>query len=76
MNRDLSGGGEKLVDELHVSDVVVLIGDDSEKNAELVGIVVLELLSQGAEDVLDLGQGDLAATVLVEDLTNFTGFWI
>ena len=29
---------------------------------------MLELLSEGAENVLDLGKGDLAGTLLVEDL--------
>merc|ERR1719167_2157940 len=57
---DLSGGGEELVDELHVADIVFLIGDDAEEVAELVGFGVVELLTQGAEDVLDLGKGDLA----------------
>merc|ERR1719423_7158 len=65
---DLSGGGEELVDEVHVADHVLLIGDNAEKVAELVGFGVVELLTQGAENVLDLGKGDLAAAVLVEDL--------
>merc|ERR1719259_280529 len=65
---DLSGGGEELVDEVHVADHVFLIGDNAEKVAELVGFGVVELLTQGAENVLDLGKGDLAAAVLVEDL--------
>ena len=42
--------------------------DDAEEVAELVGLGVVELLTQGAEDVLDLGEGDFAAAVLVEDL--------
>ena len=43
-------------------------GDNAEKVAELVGFGIVELLAQGAENVLDLGKGDLAAAVLVEDL--------
>jgi len=70
-SRDLGGSGEKLVDELHVADVIFLIGDNAEKRAELGSLVLLELLSEGAENVLDLGKGDLAGTLLVEDLQAF-----
>jgi len=67
-SRDLGGGGEELVNELHVADVVLLISDNAEELAELGGLVLLELLAEGAENVLDLGEGDLARTLLVEDL--------
>merc|ERR1711872_235875 len=71
VNRHLSGSGEKLVDELHVWDHILLIGNKAEKIAELVGLITLELLAQGREDVLDLGEGDFAGAVLVEDLQAF-----
>jgi len=68
VERDLGGSGEELVNELHVADVVLLISDNAEELAELGGLVLLELLAEGAENVLDLGEGDLAGTLLVEDL--------
>jgi len=71
VNRDLVGGGEKFVDEIHVGDVVLLIGNDTEKLAKLVGFGVLELLAQRAEDVLDLWERDFAGALLVEDLQAF-----
>jgi len=69
--RHLVGSGKELVDEVHVGDVVLLISDDAEKFAELGSFVVLELLTERAEDVLDLREGDLAGTLLVEDLQAF-----
>merc|ERR1711872_152590 len=69
--RHLVGSCKKLVDELHVGDVVLLISDDAEEFAELGGFGVLELLAERAEDVLDLGERDLAGTLLVEDLQAF-----
>jgi len=71
VNRHLSGGGEKLVDELHVWDHVLIIGNKAEKSAELVSLITLKLLAQGHEDVLNLGEGDFAGAVLVEDLQAF-----
>ena len=43
-------------------------GNKAEEGAELVSLVRLELLAQRGEDVLDLGKGDFAGAVLVEDL--------
>merc|ERR1711990_1009221 len=42
-----------------------------EKLAKHDGFGVLELLAQGAEDVLDLWEGDFAGALLVEDLQAF-----
>merc|ERR1719193_2734602 len=67
----LGGGSEKLVDEFHVRDHVLFIGNKAEKSAEFVRLITLELLAQGHEDVLDLGEGDFAGAVLVEDLQAF-----
>jgi len=69
--RHLVGSGKELVDEVHVGDVVLLISDDAEEFAELGGFGVLELLTERAEDVLDLRERDLAGTLLVEDLQAF-----
>merc|ERR1719423_602455 len=53
---DLSGGGEELVDEVHVADHVLLIGDNAEKVAELVGFGGVGL--DGGEDGTEVGEGD------------------
>jgi len=68
---NLGGGGQELVDEIHVADHVILISLEAEEGDELLGFVGLELLAEGGEDVEDLGKGDLASAVLVEDLQAF-----
>ena len=53
---------------MFLREVVDTYSDNAKKFAELVGLGVVELLTQGAKNVLDLGEGDLAGAVLVEDL--------
>jgi len=65
---NLGGGSQELVNEVHVADHVVLIGDESEEGDELLSFLGLQLLTERGEDVEDLSKGDLASAVLVEDL--------
>merc|ERR1719394_1060219 len=60
---NLGGGGQELVDEIHVADHVILISLEAEERNEL--------LAERGEDVEDLRKGDLASAVLVEDLQAF-----
>merc|ERR1712112_460422 len=69
------GGAEALGEKLE--------GDEADKLCDLLGLVADEedmipymefidkLLAQGHEDVLNLGEGDFAGAVLVEDLQAF-----
>ena len=51
-----------------IGSCVLTYSDDAEEIAELGGLVLLELLTERAENVLDLSEGHLAAALLVEDL--------
>merc|ERR1711915_362861 len=65
---DLGFEGQEFVNEVHVFDETVIVFCDLQEGHEVVGLLLLHLLSERAEDLLDLGAVDLAAAVLVEDL--------
>merc|ERR1719474_1767638 len=67
----LGGGGDELVNKLHVADIAILIFSDSEEGKKIGGFFLFEFLSKGAQNVLHLSHGDLAGAVLVEDFEAF-----
>merc|ERR550534_1428283 len=63
----LSFEGQEFFNEVHVHDEAIIILLDVQKSHDVVGFLLLHLLSERAKDLLDLGAVDLLAAVLVED---------
>merc|ERR1719245_1004425 len=63
--------GQEFFNEVHVHDEAIIILLDVQKGHDVVGFLLLHLLSERAKDLLDLSAVDLLAAVLVEDFEAF-----
>merc|ERR550534_2975032 len=63
--------GQEFFNEVHVHDEAIIILLDVQKGHDVVGFLLLHLLSERAKDLLDLGAVDLLAAVLVKDFEAF-----
>merc|ERR550534_1234143 len=59
--------GQEFFNEVHVHDEAIIILLDVQEGHDVIGFLLLHLLSERAKDLLDLGAVDLLAAVLVED---------
>jgi len=63
--------GQKFVNEVHVHDETIIILLDVQEGHDVVGFLLLHLLSERAKNLFDLGAVDLLGAVLVEDFEAF-----